>query len=119
MSPQIRAPLAKGAQEMSNFVLVYTGGSRPASEAEGKKVMEAWGAWFGKLGDKVVDPGNPFGADAKTLSNGSVHDGASGIPATGYSILKADSLNAATEIAQGCPLLQAGGKITVYEVTPM
>src|SRR3982074_41235 len=71
MSPQIRAPLAKGAQEMSNFVLVYTGGSRPASEAEGKKVMEAWGAWFGKLGDKVVDPGNPFAPNAKNPSNGS------------------------------------------------
>jgi hypothetical protein len=119
MSPQIRAPLAKGAHEMANFVLVYTGGSRPASEAEGKKAMEAWGAWFGKLGDNVVDPGNPFAPNAKNLSNGSVHDGAVGTPATGYSILKADSLSAATEIAQGCPLLQSGGKITVYEVTPM
>jgi hypothetical protein len=48
-----------------------------------------------------------------------VHDGAAGTPATGYSILTADSLNAATEIARGCPLLKSGGKITVYEVTPM
>jgi hypothetical protein len=104
---------------MANFVLVYTGGSRPATEAEGKKVMESWGAWFGKLGDKVVDPGNPFAAHAKTLSNGTVQEGAAGTPASGYSILKADSLNTATELAEGCPLLQSGGKITVYEVTPM
>jgi hypothetical protein len=47
-----------------------------------------------------------------------VHEGAVGTPATGYSILKADSLNAATELAKGCPVLQSGGKITVYEVTP-
>jgi hypothetical protein len=104
---------------MANFVLVYTGGSRPASETEGKKAMEAWGAWFGQLGDKVVDAGNPFDAHAKTLSNGSVSDGAGGTPATGYSILNADSLSSATKLAQGCPHLQSGGKITVYEVTPL
>ncbi len=104
---------------MANFVLVYTGGSRPASEAEGKKAMEAWGAWFGQLGDKVVDAGNPFDAHAKTLSNASVQDGVVGTPATGYSILKAESLTAATKLAQGCPHLQSGGKITVYEVAPI
>jgi hypothetical protein len=105
---------------MANFVLVYTGGNRPATEAEGKKAMEAWGAWFGQLGDKVVDAGNPFDAHAKTLSNGSVSDGAAGTPATGYSILNADSLSSATKLAQGCPHLQsAGSKITVYEVTPL
>jgi hypothetical protein len=104
---------------MANFVLVYTGGGMPASEAEGKKVMEAWGAWFGMLGDKVVDGGNPFGPHAKNVSNGgTVHDGAIGTPATGYSILKADSLDKAVDLAKGCPVLTSGGKITVYEIRP-
>jgi YCII-related domain-containing protein len=111
--------ILKGAQEMANFVLVYTGGSRPASEAEGKKVMEAWGAWLQQLGDKFVDPGSPFSPNAKMLSNGTVHDGAVGTPASGYSILKADSLDAASELARGCPILKSGGQVTVYEVTPM
>jgi hypothetical protein len=35
--------------------------------------------------------------------------------ATGYSILKADSLDAAVEMARSCPVLQGGGRITVYE----
>ncbi len=104
---------------MANFVLVYTGGRQPASEAEGKKLTEAWMGWFGKLGDKVVDAGNPFSPKAKSLSNGTVNEGAVGTPATGYSILKAESLTAATKLAQGCPHLQTGGKITVYEVTPI
>ena len=103
---------------MANFVLVYTGGSAGATDAEREKTMQAWGAWFGKLGDKMVDAGNPFSAHAKNLSNGSIHDGAVGTPATGYSILKADSLNDAADLAQGCPVLQSGGKITVYEITP-
>ena len=104
---------------MANFVLLFTGGSAGRSEAERAKVMEAWGGWFGKLGDKVVDPGNPFGTEVKMVSNGgAIHEGALGEPATGYSILKASSLAAATELAKGCPVLQSGGKITVYEVTP-
>ena len=104
---------------MANFVLLYTGGSAGTSPAEREKVMQAWGGWFGKLGDKVVDPGNPFSDHAKNVASGAVHDGAVGSPpATGYSILKADSLNAAAELAKGCPVLQSGGKITVYEITP-
>jgi len=105
---------------MANFVLLFTGGSPGRTAAERAKVMEAWGGWFGKLGDKVVDPGNPFSPTVKMVANGgTVHEGALGEPATGYSILKASSLSAATELAKGCPVLQSGGKITIYEVTPM
>ena len=104
---------------MANFLLVYSGGEARTAE-EREKVMPLWGAWMGKLGDKFVDPGNPIG-HAKNVSNGgTVHDGAASSPAaTGYSILKADSLNAAAELAKGCPILQSpGGKVTVYEITP-
>ncbi len=104
---------------MANFVLVYSGGGMPATEAERGKAMEAWGAWFGGLGEKVVDAGNPFGSHAKNVSDGgAVHDGPIGTAATGYSIIKAESLNAAADAAKGCPVLMSGGRITVYEVTP-
>ena len=104
---------------MANFLLVYTGGGMPASDAERKKVMDAWGAWFGRLGAAVVDPGNPIGPKAKSISSdGSVQDGAVGTAASGYSILKADSLNQAVELAKGCPVLESGAKISVYETFP-
>ncbi|MGH7764630.1 MAG: hypothetical protein ACREOM_09470 [Candidatus Dormibacteraceae bacterium] len=104
---------------MANFVLVYTGGGMPATDAERKRAMEAWGGWFGRLGDKIVDMGNPFTQEAKTISNGgSVHDGAEGTRATGYSIIKADSIKAAVELAKGCPVLESGAKVTVYETHP-
>lgn len=104
---------------MANFVLVYTGGGMPATEAERSKVMEAWGGWFGKLGDAVVDAGNPFAPQAQTISSdGSVHDGAVGTAATGYSIIKADSLKHAADLAKGCPVLASGAKISVYEIHP-
>ena len=104
---------------MANFVLIYSGGSMPESEQEVAKVMDAWGAWFGSLGDAVVDGGNPFGPGAKHIgSDGSVGDGSRGTPATGYSIIKSDSMDAAVQAAKGCPVLQGGGEITVYEVHP-
>jgi len=105
---------------MANFLLVYTGGNGvPATDAERKKVMDAWGAWFGKLGPAVVDPGNPIAPKAKSISSdGSVHDGAVGTAATGYSILKADSLSQSVELAKACPVLRSGGKISVYEIAP-
>jgi hypothetical protein len=90
----------------------------PASDAERKQVMDAWGAWFGKLGDRIVDAGNPFAPQSKNVSDGAVHDGPIGTAATGYSILKADSLNQAADLAKACPVLTSGGKITVYEVHP-
>lgn len=63
--------------------------------------------------------GNPFTQAAKTISNGgSVHDGPVGTQATGYSIIKADSIKSAVELAKGCPVLQSGAKVTVYETFP-
>ena len=38
---------------------------------------------------------------------------------TGYSVLKADSLAAATTLAKGCPVLAHGGAVEVYEVYPV
>jgi hypothetical protein len=104
---------------MANFLLLYTGGAAP-TPADRDKIMADWGGWFGQLGDKLVDGGNPVAPHAKNVAGGgSVHDGPVSSPAvTGYSILKADSLNGATELAKGCPVLTSGGKVTVYEITP-
>jgi hypothetical protein len=104
---------------MANFVLLYSGGGMPATQAEQAEVMKAWGAWFGELGSAVVDGGNPFTPQAKSIaSDGSVSDGPVGPMASGYSVIKADSLAAAVEMAKRCPVLQGGAKITVYETFP-
>jgi hypothetical protein len=101
---------------MANYLLLYSGGSMPATPAEQQAVMQAWTAWFGQLGDAVVDGGNPTSANAKTIaSDGSVSDGGGGMMPSGYSILKADSMDAAVEMAKGCPVLQGGAKVMVYE----
>lgn len=105
---------------MAKFVLLYTGGSEPTSEAEGAAVMQAWMGWFNQLGAAVVDGGNPLGSAVKSIaSDGSVGDGLAGPPVTGYSIVTADSLDAAVALAKSCPHLQAGGTVNVYEAIEM
>ncbi len=100
---------------MAKYLMVYTGdATEPASEEEGKAVMDAWWAFFGGLGEAVVDPGNPIGPSNAVAPDGTVSEGGpSGV--TGYSVISADSLDAATEIAKACPHLAAGGTVEVYE----
>jgi hypothetical protein len=101
---------------MANYLLLYHGGGRPESEAEQAKVMTAWGEWMGKVGPALVDGGNPT-SQAKTVDgNGRVAD-AGGDFVTGYSIISADSLDAALELAKACPIFLGPNpaKVDVYE----
>jgi len=101
---------------MANYLLLYSGGSMPQTEAEQQAVMKDWENWYNSMGGAVVDPGNPFTPMARTVSSsGQISNGANGTMASGYTILKADSLDAAAGMAKGCPVLKTGGDVTVYE----
>ena len=101
---------------MNDYLLLYSGGHMPEGEEEQAMVMKAWTNWMGQLGDALKDGGNPFTPAAKSISaDGSVSDGPGGTMASGYSIIKADSLDKAVELAKGCPVLEGGAQISVYE----
>jgi hypothetical protein len=104
---------------MSKFVYVYHGGKPGATKEEQDKVMAAWGQWFGKLGDALVDGGNPFGTPKVVTANG-VSDKATN-PASGFSIVNAKDQAEAAEMAKGCPMLadSPGAVVEVYEAFPM
>jgi hypothetical protein len=104
---------------MANYMFAYSGGNGiAADQAERDAQMAKWGQWFEQLGPAIVDGGAPTGA-AKTVANGgSVSNGGSrGL--TGYSIVSADSLDSAVELAKGCPVLEVGGEVDVYEAIAM
>ncbi len=101
---------------MPNFVFAYHGGGMPETPEEGEKVMAAWNAWYGAMGDAVVDGGAPVGM-SKTVSVDGVADNGGANPLSGYTVVKADTVEAACEMAKGCPILD-GGKGTV-EVAPV
>ena len=104
---------------MSNYMFAYSGGNGVAEDqAERDAQMAKWGQWLGQLGSKLVDVGAPTGAAKTVGTGGSVNDGGSrGL--TGYSIVAADSLDAAVELAKGCPVLEVGGAVDVYEAIAM
>jgi hypothetical protein len=98
---------------MGKYVYIYYAGASDDGSAE------AWGAWFGKLADKLVDAGNPFNAGGQAVSQAGVM-AVKEMPATGYSIVSADSMEGATELAKDCPLMSAkDGAVCVYEALPM
>ena len=105
---------------MADFVLIYRGGGMPETEEEQAAVMAAWDSWFQQLGGAVKDGGNPFTPASKTIAgDGSISDTASAPPATGYSIITADSLDVAVDLAKGCPVLGGGASVEVYETFPV
>jgi hypothetical protein len=101
---------------MKNYVFIYYDSSNAEASEE---VAKAWGEWFGKLGDKLVDAGNPFASGGKAVEKSGVTT-IENHPATGYSIVKAESLDEAVEMAKGCPLVESDtAAVRVYETLPM
>jgi hypothetical protein len=104
---------------MANYVFVYSGGKGVATdEVERSAQYARWGRWFADLAAAIVDGGAATG-DARTVGpDGAVSEGGSrGL--TGYSIVSADSLDSAVELAKGCPVLEVGGAVDVYEAIAM
>lgn len=99
---------------MGKYVFIYYAG---AGSDDGS--AEDWGRWFGELGDKLVDGGNPFAEGGQAVHQSGVM-AVQGKPVTGYTIVTADSMEAATDMAKGCPLMsQQDGAVCVYEALPM
>ncbi|HEV7147586.1 MAG TPA: hypothetical protein VGN48_11385 [Pedococcus sp.] len=105
---------------MSTYLLVYQGpidGPMPEmSKEESDAMNQAWGDWMGKVGPALADVGAPTGDRARV-------GGSSGpLPITGYSVLTADSLEAAKALCDGHPFLAgapADFSVDVYELTPV
>jgi hypothetical protein len=104
---------------MAKYLFVYHGGSSPQSEEEVAEVINAWGEWFGGMGNSVVDGGNPVGMSSTVKSDGSVVSDGGTNPASGYSLIEAPDLEAALSRAGGCPILESGGSVEVAEAIDM
>lgn len=104
---------------MAQFIFAYHGGKKPDSPEEGAKVMEAWKNWMGSMGDALIVPGAPVGM-SKTVSAGSISDDGGANPLAGYSVVEAASIDAASEMAKGCPMVVDGdGSVEVAEILEM
>jgi hypothetical protein len=103
---------------MAKYLLAYSGGTMPETPAEQQKVMEQWMGWFGEMGSGLVDGGSPLAPTATIKPGGAVSSGA-GMGISGYSIIEAGDGEEATKMASGCPLINAGGTVEIFEALPM
>lgn len=104
---------------MPNYVLTFHGemGPMPDDPAVMEAVMQEWGAWYGSMGDALVDGGAPFGETASVGPDGSSATNPASL--TGYTIVKADDIGAATAIAKGCPVLKNGHTVQISTAIDM
>jgi hypothetical protein len=102
---------------MPKYIIAYHGAPKFESPEQGAAHMAKWKAWVGGLGDAVVNPGTPL-SKGKLISSRGVSDAGTDL-LTGFSMIMADSMDGALEMAQRCPYLDHGGTVEVAEVMEM
>ncbi|MGB7817605.1 MAG: hypothetical protein WBL35_02560 [Ornithinibacter sp.] len=104
---------------MNRYVFVYHAPMTPADATpptpeQMNAVMSQWNEWAGRVGDGLVDFGTPL-ADGVRVSQDGTADSTRGV--AGYSIIEAQGMDAAVELARSHPHLQMPGgcEIEVHE----
>jgi len=103
---------------MSQYMITYLGGNQPATPEEGKQHFARYKQWLSSLGDAAVSPANPLKDTCTVNADGSVTSGGSSTM-SGFTVVEADSMDAAMKMAKACPFLEIGGSLEVSELMKM
>lgn len=103
---------------LKQFVLVYLGGNHPSDPDAANKHFDKYMSWLSALGDAVVIPTIPLKDTHTVSSDGTTEEGGSSAM-SGFSVIKAESMQAALAIAQSCPFLEINGSLEVSEMMQM
>ena len=115
---------------MAKFLFVYRS-DKDTREAiapeEMQRIHQKWQTWINEGLQKgwMLDPGNGLKTEGRVVNAKKVVTDGPFVEAKdvvgGYSIVQAESLDAAAEHAKGCPILLRGGTVEVrpfWEVSP-
>ena len=103
---------------MAQYIIVYIGGDQPSTPEEGKQHFLKYMDWLSSLGEAAVSPANPLKNTRTVNPDGTVTAGGT-TTMSGYTIIEANSMEAALSIAQACPFLDIGGSLEVSELGTM
>jgi len=103
---------------MAQYIITYLGGDQPSSPEEGKQHFAKYKDWLSSLGDSAVSPANPIKDTNTVKPDGTVTTGST-TSMSGYTIIEAESMEAALSIAKACPFLDIGGSLEVSELMHM
>ena len=109
---------------MAKFLFVYRGASEATARLtpeEMQQHMQKWEKWIGEGMQKgwMVDAGDALTGEGRVVGAKVVTDGPfveSKEIVGGFSIVQANTLDAAAQLAKGCPGMLMGGSV---EVRPM
>ena len=109
---------------MSDYLFLFVGGNatqEDLSPEEMQQHMQKWFTWIAALRDKGIYKGGEPLEDGGLIvtSDQTVTDGP--FPEAkemvgGYIMISAESIQAASEIAKDCPVLNFGGRVEVRQV---
>ena len=103
---------------MPQYVITYLGDNQPSSPEEGKQNMAKYMKWLSSLGENAISPMNPF-KDTHTVNPDGTAAAGTTTKMSGFTIIKAESMDAALSIAKSCPFLEIGGSLEVSELMQM
>jgi hypothetical protein len=107
---------------MANFLFVYRGSNQANPDITPEQMqehMQQWGQWIGEAMAKgwMTNPGDALTPEGRVVNARKVVTDGPFVESKeivgGYSIVQADSLDAAAELAKGCPALLFGGNVEV------
>ena len=112
---------------MKEFLLIFRREvtTQPSLSPEQiQAMMKPWQDWMGSIAaqNKLVSAGNRLEGAGKVVRPAVITDGPyveTKEAIGGYTIIKAESLEEAAEIAKGCPILQMDGNVEVRAIINM
>lgn len=113
---------------MKEFLLIFRADYNAMPKASPEQMQattQKWMNWVAGIAaqDRLVNRGNRLTTAGKVLkSDNTISDG----PYTeikesilGYTLIKAGSIEEATRLAHGCPVLTVGGNVEIREINPL
>jgi len=108
---------------MAEFLYLYRGGQRGTTPQESEQIMQKWMNWFKELGasGNLKDGGQPLEPEGKIVKGKAepITDGPYAEVKDlvgGYTLIEADNLARAAELAKGCPILERQGFVEVRPI---
>jgi hypothetical protein len=112
---------------MKDFMFIFRNkNDRPQpTPEEMQNIMQQWMGWIDKLkkqnvysaGEPLTPPGKVVKGNEATITDGPFAESKEVVG--GFFIVKANSLEEATELAKDCPDLPNGGSVEVREIMKM
>jgi hypothetical protein len=96
---------------MNKFIFLYKGFVTPTPE-----IGRSWMEWFSQVGDSMADSGNPMtnGIEVTPDNVKEIELGTESF--TGYSIVNAESMDAAVKLAKTNPMITS---VVIYQLARM